>query len=282
MHNTNLPLLLTRLALGILLAVTCALAGCQASNAGDDVFVVADLFATPGKAIATIELSPTPSPTATIPNFPTPTPGPTRAVPTAVLLQRPTQPIAQSGATPTRDISSTATPTPIACPSPPPPFTGVWDRLEEARTLLRCPVGEPVWVDGVIQGYEHGVMFWVRETTEIIVMSEVNIQQHGQATDTWWLFRDLYTGDQPEDPGLVPPEGLIQPVRGFGYVWRNNAFVRDALGWAVTYEMPMQSLWQDFENGWMMAGIDQSTIYVLVPLDEPPHTTGLHFGSQPP
>ena len=51
---------------GILLI---ALAACQSAAATEEPFVVADLFATPGKALATIELSPTPTSAPTLPNM---------------------------------------------------------------------------------------------------------------------------------------------------------------------------------------------------------------------
>jgi hypothetical protein len=44
-----------------------------------------------------------------------------------------------------------------------------------------------------------------------------------------------------DDPSLVPPEGLYQPVRGFGVAWRDEQAtpgfrVRDRLGWAIDQE----------------------------------------------
>jgi hypothetical protein len=47
---------------------------------------------------------------------------------------------------------------------------------------------------------------------------------------------------------------LIQPVRGFGLVWRSNQPIRDALGWATLSEAQYDGFWQDFERGAMFVG----------------------------
>jgi hypothetical protein len=82
MQSSLRCMLLAILALGLLGA-------CQTPpTLESDPFVVADLFATPGKALATVALSPTPQPTSTIPNIPSPTPGPTLPIPTARILEQ--------------------------------------------------------------------------------------------------------------------------------------------------------------------------------------------------
>lgn len=270
------------LALLALLALT-VLGGCgpQAAAADDDPFVVADLFATPGKSLATLVLSPTPEPTATVHNAPTDTPAPTLPLPTAILLQ-PTMPLATPGPTPTRaiDARAEATPTSLApvCEPPPAPFAGAW-AAPDVQATLGCPAGTAQTVNGVWQTYEHGVMFWREQDRSIFVLSNLAIGQ-GQPTDSWWRFDDTYQEGEPEDSmGLSPPPGMSMPVRGFGKVWRSNGFVRDALGWATSGESGMQSTWLQFESGWMMTGPDGRPVYALVPTGDPPHSTGFHYGA---
>lgn len=270
------------LALFTLIAAL-TLGGCaRTAGADDDPFVVADLFATPGRAIATLSISPTPEPSSTQPNAPTVTPGPTLPLPTAILYQ-PTMPLATPGPTPTRaiDAEATVTPTP-ACAAPPAPFGSAWAAAGELRALLGCASGSVQTVNGVWQPYEHGAMFWREQDSSIFVLSNLTVQQ-GQTTDSWWRFDDTYQEGEPEaDIGMSPPAGMTMPVRGFGKVWKNNGFVRDALGWATSGEEGMQSTWLQFDNGWMMTGPDGRPVYALVPLDAPPYTNGLHSGPLTP
>lgn len=81
------------------------------------------------------------------------------------------------------------------------------------------------------QPFEHGRMFWIQPRGEIWVMIET-----GDGKGTWQIFQDTFADGQPEsDSDIVPPEeGLYQPERGFGKLWREHEDVRAALGWAVT------------------------------------------------
>lgn len=93
----------------------------------------------------------------------------------------------------------------------------------------------PTPVEGTIQvaeqPFEHGRMFWIQPRGQIWVMIETE-DGHGR----WRVYEDTFEDGQPEyDPAIVPPaEGLYQPERGFGKLWREQAEVREALGWAVT------------------------------------------------
>lgn len=55
---------------------------------------------------------------------------------------------------------------------------------------------------------------------------------------TWQAFSDTFNADiHPiRDENLHPPEGLFQPERGIGLVWRSNPEVRDKLVWAYEPE----------------------------------------------
>ncbi len=66
----------------------------------------------------------------------------------------------------------------------------------------------------------------------------------------WLAYADTFSEDEPEtDPAIVAPEGLIQPKRGFGKVWRENGPVRDALGWATEIELPYPATITDYAIG---------------------------------
>jgi len=264
-----------------------AISACQAQPAAEP-FVVADLFATPGKALATVEISPTPSPTPTLPNVPSPTPCPTLPIPTVRVLVQPTLPLGTFVPTPTREggglppFGGTPSAVSINCPTTPAmPFTPIWQNIAPVQPLMRCPSGDPYEVPGVWQSFEHGAMFWRQSDRSIFVLSELAIRQ-GLPSDVWWRVADTWQEGEPEsDPNLVPPEGLLQPVRGFGKVWRSNAFVRDGVGWATSQEISTSSVWQTFDGGWMMTGPGGAPIYVLVPNDAPPYSSGIHLGPLP-
>jgi hypothetical protein len=82
------------------------------------------------------------------------------------------------------------------------------------------------------QVFENGRMFWLQPTGQIWVMIVTS-----EGRGNWQIYEDTYTeGDPESDPELVPPEGMEQPLRGFGKLWRDNPDLREALGWAITPE----------------------------------------------
>ncbi|MBZ0298071.1 MAG: hypothetical protein K8L99_36290 [Anaerolineae bacterium] len=82
------------------------------------------------------------------------------------------------------------------------------------------------------QVFEHGRAFWIQPTDQIWVMVVT-----GEGQGQWTVYENTFKDGDPElDESLTPPEGKIQPERGFGKLWRENIDVRDSLGWAVTPE----------------------------------------------
>lgn len=81
------------------------------------------------------------------------------------------------------------------------------------------------------QPFENGRMFWVQPLGQIWVMV-----LDGEGFGTWSIYEDTFADGEPEtDPTFVPPDDTVfQPSRGFGKLWRENADIREALGWAVT------------------------------------------------
>jgi hypothetical protein len=266
----------------ILIVFTTLLSACaEPRAAGANEFVVADVFATPGKSLATAELSPTPMGSPAPPNLLPTTPAPTLPLPTVVVLDQPTLPIMVVGPSPTPANVVTPVPTQLSCTAAPPlPFAAIWQNITQAQALMRCPAGSPEHINGVWQVFERGVMFWRESDHSIFIISDLAIRQ-GQTTDKWWRMADTWQSGEPEnDPSLQPPVGMRQPVRGFGKVWRNNGFVREAVGWAAGDEIQTASQWLTFEGGWMMAGPGDTPVYVMVPLDGLPYTNGIHLGPQ--
>jgi hypothetical protein len=82
------------------------------------------------------------------------------------------------------------------------------------------------------QLFEHGRMFWIEPIQQIWVLRIT-----GEGRGTWEVYEDTYIEGEPEtDPNLVPPDGLYQPERGFGKLWRESDTLRQELGWGVTPE----------------------------------------------
>ncbi len=113
------------------------------------------------------------------------------------------------------------------------------------------------------QPFENGRMFWLGQemeercrpahdfepgSGEIFVLIFDETGRGG----SWLRFVDEWdeARDPVSDPALEPPEGLFQPVRGFGYVWREKLTEeqRTALGWAMLEEVPYTTDYR-YESG---------------------------------
>jgi hypothetical protein len=94
-----------------------------------------------------------------------------------------------------------------------------------------CPAGPAIVSEGAEEHFERGTMVWVRAEDRIYVLFYDGQQPR------WSAYSDEWDeGESTADPGLEPPPGLRQPVRGFGLVWREEPSVRERLGWAVDEE----------------------------------------------
>lgn len=110
-----------------------------------------------------------------------------------------------------------------------PELSGEEAFLAQQVPELGCPLGAPQVVFMADQPFQRGRMIWRSDTREILVL-----HQDG----TWQVFPDTFEEGEPEsDPSLTPPEGLYQPIRGFGKVWREQLGGPDAaIGWATAPE----------------------------------------------
>lgn len=163
------------------------------------------------------------------------------------------------------------------CSQPPvPPFVNAANNAT-VQSRIGCPAGGAFTTRLVTQPFQGGVMFW-RDTREIYVLSTAAVA--GQGIDIYWRMNDAWNEGMPaDDPAFIPPAGFLQPVRGFGFVWRNNQGIRDRLGWALGGEQPYDATLQPFERGFMITGID-GRIWALVANPDP--NTGTHFGALSP
>lgn len=127
-------------------------------------------------------------------------------------------------------------------------------------TQIGCPVGEPpvtLTQASAVQTFERGLMVWISDTPGSIYV----LYSDGR----YQRFDDTFVdGADPERGGENPPAGLLEPVRGFGKVWRNNPAVRDGLGWATEAERGGQSTTQTFGQGRMIDVPQRGVILLLL------------------
>ena len=228
--------------------------------------------------------SPTPTPpntvTATsgsklgdvvIVSTPTVTPLPPADTPTAMPTDTPAPtPTKQPGATPT-PLPPTVTPTPIPlgqnCASDPGgTFAGVWP---DYRHLLGCSVSHQLIIPIIAEEeFQGGHMFWRSDLDQVYVVYDRQanngavLAQGNWQTDPAWKW----DGSYPEGIGLTPPPGLVEPKRGFGWLWRNYLNSENGpLGWALDDEYGFDNTGQaqSFEGGIMFKG-SSPRIYVLL------------------
>lgn len=153
-------------------------------------------------------------------------------------------------------LNETSTPAPSSTPTPTLPAT-LAATADPARETAATPLppGFPTPVRASVQIaeqlFEGGRMFWLQPTQQIWVLTIT-----GEARGNWSVYADDYTDgvDLASDPSIVPPDGRLQPERGFGKLWRESVEVREALGWAVTPEFGYISDYVYVVNGTDEAG----------------------------
>jgi hypothetical protein len=126
---------------------------------------------------------------------------------------------------------------------------------QELGEQLGCPRAEASSTSAAWQPFERGGMLWRADENFIYTLEPEN---------RWRPFADRWReGDPAFDPNLSAPEGLHQPVRGFGLVWREKAEVRDLLGWATAEEQGFTAVIQEFAAGFAWQDPDRNRILVL-------------------
>jgi hypothetical protein len=129
--------------------------------------------------------------------------------------------------------------------------------LEEQQLFGNCPYGTVVG-NAAYQAFGGGYMIWLEGNSTIYVL---------YADGRYESYADNFReGDPESDPSITPPEDLLQPVRGFGLVWRTYPAVRDGLGWALAPEDGFQGWSQSYSgsgmhnSGTFLRSIDGSVV----------------------
>ncbi len=161
------------------------------------------------------------------------------ATPTAVTLAAPV-------ILPTPFAPMPLPPPPTSCLYPPPGGLGALLGIDPTFSAsIGCPVGMPpvpAVVSAAWQPFERGFMIYLQGAPGSIYVL-TNDNRFRLFIDTW------VAGVDPESGGELPPPGLVEPVRGFGNVWRSNPSVRAALGWALAVEAGDLATVQPFDRG---------------------------------
>lgn len=135
--------------------------------------------------------------------------------------------------------TSTAPPTKTPAPSP------TFDPFPTA-TINQIQVAE--------ERFQNGRMFWLAPTGQIWVMINGADATRGQ----WAVYDDSFVDGQPEfDPSLTPPAKMLQPIRGFGKLWREHPEIKQALGWALEQEVGQVTRYEYHPGG----SVDAQNVY---------------------
>ncbi len=223
--------------------------------------------------------SPTPTPTASL--TPTATPSRTPVVAATRILsptpaRSPTPTLTptftpQASITPSFTPTDTPGPASIDAPACPPPVGGfnlIYNSDPALREALRCPISHhprvppDAWeIQTAFQAYEGGMMIWISKVgwyEQKAIYLLFNDGSYQFYDDTW------QEGIDPESGGEAPPEGRIEPMRGFGKVWREHPEVRAAFGWALQPEMGGVGRIQLFEGGTMLYLSQNAQTYIFI------------------
>ncbi len=204
------------------------------------------------------------------------TPPPSTSKPTA----RPPATTTRPPATVTRSPTTTAVPPTVALPTALPPaatatpvlckplltggFGKLWNGNAQVRGALGCPLAGEIASPAAEQLFTGGLMYWLAATQRIYVMTPLG-------TGSWSVYPNTYRDGEQLVPLALAP-GCIEPIRGFGKLWRNEIAVSDALGCATTPEAALSGatsgVYQRFQGGtllysWAVNGHGRQ-IYVLL------------------
>jgi hypothetical protein len=205
-----------------------------------------DLSMLPTMAASRTPTPPPPAPITMTPSF-TPSPTDTPVTPGAVFGPVGGAPGAAGGS---------------ACANVPPGGFGAIFQVDPGiQTAIGCPLASAAAVsDNAYQPFQNGLMIWIASIggSQPVIYALFNNGTYQRFNDT---FRE---GVDPNSSGAVAPEGMQEPVRGFGKVWRDNPGVRDTLGWASAGESPGSAQVQLFERGEMVYVSQAGQIYILI------------------
>jgi hypothetical protein len=143
----------------------------------------------------------------------------------------------------------------------------IWQADPDLQLALGCPTSnhpriEPTaWeVETAFQAFERGLMIWsdhigwYAQPVVYVLYTDGGYQRFDDTFDT---------AVDPTSDGETAPNGLVEPILGFGKVWRDRPHVREDLGWAVANETSGEGRFQLFVGGHMIWISQTDKIYVF-------------------
>lgn len=141
-------------------------------------------------------------------------------------------------------------------------FAALYQNDTTIQAALGCPLtASTTTANSAYQPFQNGVMFWLSSLgsqPQPVIYALFNNSTYQRYNDT---FQE---GVDPASSGAQPPSGLLEPVRGFGKVWRESSGVRDTLGWANAGESGGSAQVLLFERGEMVFVSQAGQTYILV------------------
>jgi hypothetical protein len=143
-------------------------------------------------------------------------------------------------------------------------FGQLWTDNDSVRSRLGCPQsyqGDEQGISTAYEQFQNGMMIWI-DVQDVYnpIHSVLVLYKDG----TFARYEDTWAEGQPiDDPNINVPDGLYQPVRGFGKVWRESPGVRDRLGWATEPEQGSSGAYQRFDFGTMIQIATPDKIWVF-------------------
>lgn len=168
------------------------------------------------------------------------------------------------------------------CPADPAPELAYHMQNTYLQARLGCP--QPIVTydaRAAEQFFERGTMLYVQPPGSEQGVIYVSITS--PLPVRYEVFADTWQPGEPETGNLPPPPGLLEPKRGFGKLWRENAAIRNALGWATTEERQDTIMLQPYATGLVLWLRQSDFVYHFFTDDPNPSGELTAYGrSRPP
>jgi len=173
---------------------------------------------------------------------------------TATAAAAPPSPTPISPRTPPATATAGSAPSAPACPIMPVRGFGLVYRTHpEVAAKLGCASASEIGAPATSQRFEHGLMVRRDDVRQIFVIRD---------SGAWAVYPDTYENGEPLADVGTPPPGRLVPIDGLGKLWRQQAGLRQALGWATAAPRAVSGAYEQFAAGTMLWTSDR-IIYAL-------------------